>query len=93
MAQPVQFLVNFLGSMIVKAGTKYTTADIITEFPTATLMIMKTRSTASCPNKVSVNSYPAFEIEFNEHAYIETGSAYTFTKDCEIAICKYVSGS
>lgn len=92
MSQPIPFITEHLGSIEAIAGQEYTTASILTEWADATIVIMKTRAKISDPIKVSVDGYPAFELEFGEFSHVVTGKTYTFTKNCTIAVCKYVSG-
>jgi len=93
MAQPSQFLIRFLGSVEVTAGDTYTTAAILTAFPAATIMIMKSKGTSSNPIKVSINSTAAIEIDFNEVGSITTGDTFVFNQACLIAVGEYVSGA
>lgn len=91
MAQPVQFIITHVAGMSVKAGVTYATADILSTYTEANILIMKTRS--DIPITVSISGTDAFEIEFNEPTYIETGQTYIFNQDCTISIAKYVSTS
>ena len=94
MAQPFGFLIKYLDGLEVEAGVPYNTSDIITSYPTATLLIMKTRCSNGSPIKAGVNKGIAFEIEFNEHASISAdGTIFIFNQDCTVAICEYVSGA
>jgi len=90
MAQPAQFIVSYIAAMTVTAGKTYTTADILTAYPTANVLILKTRTNGT-PIKVSISGTDAFEIVYDDNSYIETGNSYVFTADCTLAIAKYIS--
>ena len=79
-------VINYLGSVQIKSATAYNSADILTDFPSATILIMKNTGIA-----VSVDGYPMFNVDFNEIAKLETGHTYQFNKDCVIAVGIYVS--
>jgi len=89
MAQPSQFVLTHVAGMSIKAGVTYATADILATYTDANILIMKTDSTI--PITVSISGTDAFEIEFNETTYIETGLTYVFNQDCVVAIAKYVA--
>ena len=83
MAQP-SYAIEYLGAMSVKRGKLYNSSSVISAFPTATCMKMKTDGV-----EVSVNGTDAFLTSFNDESYITTGHTYIFSKDCVIAIGKY----
>ena len=76
--------IEHLGAIYVKAGIALTTASILTQFPTATVMIMKTENI-----KVSINGTAQFLTIFGGESYIQTGKTLIFDKDCTLAIGIY----
>ena len=83
MAQPT-YPVHYLGAVRCIGGQSYTSASVLTSYPTANCMIMKSENVS-----VSVNASDMFLTSFNDQSYIETGSTFVFDKDCTIAIGKY----
>lgn len=83
MAQPA-YAIEYLGAISAKSGKVYTSASVITAYPTATCMQMKTDGVS-----VSVNGSDAFLTSFDDESFITSGHTYIFTKDCVIAVGKY----
>lgn len=83
MAQPA-YAIEYLGAISAKSGKVYTSASVITAYPTATCMKMKTDGVS-----VSVNGSDAFLTNFDDESFITSGHTYIFTKDCVIAVGKY----
>ena len=85
MAQP-HYVVEYLGAMTLKAGQLYTTASIMSTYPTANMMKMKSEGI-----KVSIGGTDAFLISFDDESYITTGKTYIFSEQCTVVIGRYVS--
>ena len=83
MAQ-TSYAIVYIGAMNAKRDTSYSTADILTLFPTATVVKMKTEGV-----KASVNDTDYFDVGFDDETFLDTGHTYKFTKDCVIAIGIY----
>ena len=83
MAQPL-YAVKYLGAKSLQVGITYTSANILTEFPSATCLIMKTSGVS-----VSINGTDMFPIVLNDQSYLEAGLSYTFNKDCTVAVGIY----
>lgn len=76
--------IDYLGAMAVNKGQQYTSASIITAYPTATVLKMKTNGVS-----VSINGGVQFLTSFDDESYIATGKTYIFDKDCIVAIGIY----
>lgn len=83
MAQPA-YTIEYLGAISMEKGKLYTSAQIITAYPNATCMKMKTAGVS-----VSVNGTDAFQTSFDDESYIDIGHTYMFMQDCTIAIARY----
>lgn len=83
MAQP-NYAIDYLGAMKVDKGTQYTSASILTAYPTATVLKMKTKDVS-----VSINGGVQFLTSFDDESYLSTGKTYIFDKDCIVAIGIY----
>lgn len=76
--------IDYLGAMSVNKGQQYTSASIITAYPTATVLKMKTDKVS-----VSINGGVQFLTSFDDESYLTTGKTYIFDKDCIVAIGIY----
>ena len=76
MATPVQFLLKYSGSQSMVAGTPYNGAD----FSLGNVMQMKTVNV-----RVSIGGMDGFLISFDDIAYVDTTTTYTFDQNCTIA--------
>lgn len=83
MAQPI-YPVLYLGAVACEAGKTYTSANVLTTYPAATCLIMKTEGVS-----VSVDASPMFSVSYADQSYIETGHTYVFNKNCVLAVGKY----
>lgn len=83
MAQP-SYAIEYIGAIRAIRGKTYLSANILTQFPNATCMKMKSDGVS-----VSVNGTDAFLTSFNDESFITTGHTYIFDKDCTIAIGRY----
>ena len=86
MAQP-HYAIEYMGAVALEGNKSYTSTGILTAFPTANVMKMKTAGVA-----VSMNGTAMFETNFDDESYISaTSKSYIFNKNCVIAIGKYVA--
>ena len=76
--------IDYLGAMPVNKGQQYTSASIITAYPTATVLKIKTDGVS-----VSINGGVQFLTSFDDESYLSTGKTYIFDKDCIVAIGIY----
>ena len=76
--------IDYLGALAVNKGQQYTSASIITAYPTATVLKMKTDKVS-----VSINGGVQFLTSFDDESYLATGKTYIFDKDCIVAIGIY----
>ena len=96
MAQSVSARLEYLGSLAVENGKKYSTADIATLYPDATSFIMKSKGELEEGKRVlvrvAIDGTPMFSVDYNEiTAYDSTrvpSLTYVFDKDCVIVIAK-----
>ena len=79
-------IIEHLGSIECIAGTAVTTASILSQFPTATALMMATSGVS-----VSINATPMFMIQPNQESYLASGKTYVFNKDCLIIVGIYRS--
>lgn len=85
MAQP-HYVVEYLGAISAEQGKMYTSAGVLSKYPTANMMKMKTENV-----RVSVNNSDMFPVDMNDESYITSGHTYVFNGKCIIGIGKYVS--
>lgn len=76
--------IDYLGAMAVNKGQQYTSASIITAYPTATVLKIKTDKVS-----VSINGGVQFLTSFDDESYLSAGKTYIFDKDCIVAIGIY----
>ena len=76
--------IDYLGALAVNKGQQYTSASIISAYPTATVLKMKTDKVS-----VSINGGVQFLTSFDDESYLTTGKTYIFDKDCIVAIGIY----
>lgn len=77
MAKPNQIAIQYTGSYSIVGGESYPA----TSFALGNVLQMKTKDV-----KVSIDKTPDFPISYDDLAYVNTGSAYRFNKDCIIAV-------
>lgn len=75
--------IDYLGAMAVDKGQPYTSDSIITAYPTATVLKMKTNGVS-----VSIGGVK-FLTSFDDELYLTAGKTYIFDKDCIVAIGIY----
>ena len=85
MAKP-HYAVEYLGAISAEKNKLVTSASVMTLFPTATMMKMKTEGVS-----VSVDGTDMFLTSFDDESFITSGKSFIFDKNCTIAIGKYVS--
>ena len=85
MSKPM-YAVEYLGAVSIQSGNLSASANIISAYPTANMMKMKTENV-----KVSVNGSDMFPITFDDESFITSGHTYIFDKNCTIVIGKYVA--
>lgn len=76
--------IEYLGAVEVKAGLQYLSDQILQEFPTATVMKMKTDDI-----EVGIDGGVRFHVTYDDESYVTAGKSYIFDKDCVIAIGVY----
>ena len=77
--------IEYLGAIIVEPRTQYTSASVISKYPTATVMKMKTSGI-----KAGVDGSDMFTVSYDDESYIATGRTFIFSGACTIAIGRYV---
>ena len=87
MAQP-HYAIQYLGAVTVKANKLINSASILTDFPTANVIKIKTNIIGL---KVSVNNTDMFDTDYNGESYFTSGFTYIFNKDCTLAVGKYIA--
>ena len=85
MSQPTH-IIEYLGAIIAEPRKQYTSASVLTKYPTATVMKMKTEGI-----KVTVDGSDMFPISYDDESYITTGRTFIFSDACTIAIGRYVN--
>ena len=85
MEQPTQFAIQYIAGISVKKGTVYTSASILSTYPTANVLKMKTSGVS-----VSINGTEMFQTSYDDESFIVTGLSYVFNKDCVVAVGKYI---
>lgn len=83
MAQP-NYAIEYLGAIEAQKNATVTSASVITLYPNATVMKIKSNGVS-----VSVNNSVMFKTSFDDESYITSGHTYTFSEDCIIAIGTY----
>lgn len=80
------YAVEILGAVLCKKGVTIKYADIHTQYPTATLTIMKTEGV-----NVSINGTDMFPATYDAQNYLPstTTSTAVFDKDCVLVIGRY----
>lgn len=85
MSKPM-YAIEYLGAVLVQSGKLVTSAQVLTQYPTANMMKMKTKDVM-----VSVNGSDIFPVSYDDESYITSGHTYIFNKDCTIVVGKYVA--
>lgn len=93
MAQPA-YAIEYLGAVQVLAGTQYTSASILTTYPTATVLKMDSKKIESgkyvdYPVRCSINGGIMFNIQDGDESYLTTGKTFIFDTNCTIIVGIY----
>ena len=78
--------IEYLGAIIAEPRKQYTSASVLTKYPTANVMKMKTEGI-----KVTVDGSDMFTVSYDDESYIATGRTFMFSDACTIAIGRYVA--
>ena len=78
--------IEYLGAIIVEPKKQYTSASVLTKYPTANVMKMKTSGI-----KAGVDGSDMFPVSYDDESYITTGRTFMFSDACTIAIGRYVA--
>ena len=78
--------IEYLGAIIAEPIKQYTSASVLTKYPTANVMKMKTEGI-----KVTVDGSDMFPVSYDDESYITTGQTFMFSDACTIAIGRYVN--
>ena len=79
-------VIEYLGAIIAEPRKQYTSASVLTKYPTANVMKMKTSGI-----KVTVDGSDMFPVSYDDESYITTGRTFMFSDACTIAIGRYVA--
>ena len=85
MSQP-SHIIEYLGAIIAEPRKQYTSASVLTKYPTANVMKMKTEGI-----KVTFDGSDMFPVSYDDESYITTGRTFIFSDACTIAIGRYVA--
>ena len=78
--------IEYLGAIVAEPRTQYTSASVISKYPTANVMKMKTSGI-----KAGVDGSDMFTVSYDDESYIATGRTFIFSDACTIAIGRYVA--
>ena len=79
------YAIEYLGAFSMKANQKYSSANIKTQFPEATVLKMKTHEV-----KIAIDNTDMFPITYDDETYLVTGHTYIPNIDCIVVVGKYV---
>ena len=85
MSKPA-IVIEYLGAIVAEPRRQYTSASVLSKYPTATVMKMKTSGI-----KAGVDGSDMFTISYDDESYIATGRTFIFSDACTIAIGRYVA--
>jgi len=83
MSQPA-YAIEYLGAISIEAGVSYSTTDILTAYPTATVIQMKTEGI-----KVGIDGGVMFLVAYDDESYLASGKSFIFDNPCIVAIGIY----
>ena len=83
MSQP-SYAIEYLGAIEATKNTAVTSASVLTLYPTATALKIKTAGVS-----VSVDNSVMFPTDYNDESYLVTGHTYTFSENCIVAVGIY----
>ena len=78
--------IEYLGAIVAEPRRQYTSASVLSKYPNATVMKMKTSGI-----KAGVDGSDMFTISYDDESYIATGRTFIFSDACTIAIGRYVA--
>ena len=78
--------IEYLGAIVAEPRRQYTSASVLSKYPTANVMKMKTSGI-----KAGVDGSDMFTISYDDESYIATGRTFIFSDACTIAIGRYVA--
>ena len=78
--------IEYLGAIIVEPRKQYLSTSVLTKYPTANVMKMKSDGI-----KVTVDGSDMFTVSYDDESYIATGRTFIFSDACTIAIGRYVN--
>ena len=78
--------IEYLGAIVAEPRRQYTSASVLTKYPTANVMKMKTSGI-----KAGVDGSDMFTVSYDDESYIATGRTFIFSDACTIAIGRYVA--
>lgn len=85
MSKPA-IVIEYLGAIIAEPRKQYTSASVLSKYPNATVMKMKTEGI-----KAGVDGSDMFPVSYDDESYITTGRTFIFSDACTIAIGRYVA--
>ena len=85
MSKPA-IVIEYLGAIVAEPRRQYTSASVLSKYPNATVMKMKTSGI-----KAGVDGSDMFTISYDDESYIATGRTFIFSDACTIAIGRYVN--
>lgn len=80
MAQPTNYVFNYIGGMSIKAGTILKSDDLLAI--NANIKVVQLRSKSV---KVGINNTDAVTFEMGDYAYVEAGKIWHFLENAEVA--------
>ena len=78
--------IEYLGAIVAEPRRQYTLASILSKYPNANVMKMKTSGI-----KAWVDGSDMFPVSYDDESYITTGRTFMFSDACTIAIGRYVA--
>lgn len=78
--------IEYLGAIVVEPRRQYTSASVLSKYPNANVMKMKTSGI-----KAGVDGSDMFTVSYDDESYIATGRTFIFSDACTIAIGRYVA--
>ena len=85
MSKPA-IVIEYLGAIVAEPRKQYTSASVLSKYPNATVMKMKTEGIKS-----GVDGSDMFPVSYDDESFIATGRTFIFSDACTIAIGRYVA--
>jgi len=86
MAQQTNYIIDYIAGMRAEAGKSYTSDEILSLYPSATVVEIRSKETI-----VSINGTIAIRFSYGEQTTITSGKTWIFITDCDLAIGKLVN--